>query len=25
VKSGEVMGDADLWGMDWFVEGVISQ
>lgn len=25
VKDGEVLGDGDLWGMDWFVEGVISQ
>lgn len=25
VKSGEVLSDADLWGMDWYVKGVISQ
>ncbi len=25
VKAGEVLGDGDLWGMDWFVSGVISQ
>jgi len=25
VKDGEVLSDADLWGMDWFVKGVISQ
>jgi basic membrane protein A len=25
VAEGEVLGDGDLWGMDWFVEGVISQ
>lgn len=25
VAEGEVLGDADLWGMDWFVEGVIAQ
>jgi len=25
VKEGEVLGDGDLWGMDWFVDGVISQ
>jgi basic membrane protein A len=25
VKAGEVLGDADLWAMDWFVDGVISQ
>jgi len=25
VKAGEVLGDGDLWGMDWFVDGVISQ
>jgi basic membrane lipoprotein Med (substrate-binding protein (PBP1-ABC) superfamily) len=25
VKAGEVLSDADLWGMDWFVKGVISQ
>lgn len=25
VKEGEVLSDADLWKMDWFVEGVISQ
>ena len=22
VKEGEVLGDGDLWGMDWYVEGV---
>ncbi len=25
VKAGQVLGDADLWKMDWFVSGVISQ
>lgn len=25
VKAGEVLGDGDLWKMDWFVDGVISQ
>ncbi len=25
VAEGEVLGDGDLWGMDWFVDGVISQ
>lgn len=25
VASGAVLGDGDLWNMDWFVEGVISQ
>ena len=25
VKEGEVLGDGDLWQMDWFVDGVISQ
>ena len=25
VAAGETMGDADLWGMDWFVDGVITQ
>ncbi len=25
VIAGEVLGDGDLWGMDWFVSGVISQ
>lgn len=25
VAAGEVLGDGDLWGMDWYVEGVISQ
>lgn len=25
VKAGEVLSDADLWGMDWYVKGVISQ
>ena len=25
VKEGEVLSDADLWGMDWYVKGVISQ
>ncbi|MGB3387668.1 MAG: BMP family ABC transporter substrate-binding protein [Pseudaminobacter sp.] len=25
VKEGEVLSDADLWGMDWFVKGVVSQ
>lgn len=25
VKAGEVLSDADLWKMDWFVPGVITQ
>jgi basic membrane protein A and related proteins len=25
VPEGEVLGDGDLWGMDWFVSGVINQ
>ncbi|WP_072395189.1 BMP family ABC transporter substrate-binding protein [Hyphomicrobium sp. CS1GBMeth3] len=25
VAAGQVLGDADLWKMDWFVDGVISQ
>lgn len=25
VADGEVLGDAELWQMDWFVDGVISQ
>jgi basic membrane protein A and related proteins len=25
VAEGEVLGDGDLWGMEWFVPGVISQ
>ena len=25
VADGEVLGDADLWAMDWYVDGVISQ
>ena len=25
VKEGEVLGDGDLWAMDWYVPGVISQ
>jgi basic membrane lipoprotein Med (substrate-binding protein (PBP1-ABC) superfamily) len=25
VASGEVLGDADLWKMDWYVPGVITQ
>ena len=25
VAAGEVLGDGDLWGMDWFVEGVTGQ
>ena len=25
VKAGEVLSDGDLWAMDWFVKGVISQ
>lgn len=25
VPEGEVLSDGDLWSMDWFVEGVISQ
>jgi basic membrane protein A and related proteins len=25
VAAGQVLGDGDLWGMDWYVEGVISQ
>ena len=25
VSQGEVLGDADLWGMDWSIQGVISQ
>ncbi len=25
VAAGEVLGDGDLWGMDWFVEGVSGQ
>jgi basic membrane protein A and related proteins len=25
VAAGQVLGDGDLWAMDWFVEGVISQ
>ena len=25
VPEGEVLPDADLWGMDWYVEGVTSQ
>ena len=25
VAEGEVLGDADLWNMDWYVDGVISQ
>ena len=25
VAAGAVLGDGDLWAMDWFVHGVISQ
>lgn len=25
VAEGEVLGDGDLWGMDWFVDGVTGQ
>ena len=25
VKAGEVLSDGDLWAMDWYVKGVISQ
>ena len=25
VPAGQVLSDADLWKMDWFVKGVISQ
>jgi len=25
VAAGEVLGDGDLWGMDWFVDGVTGQ
>jgi basic membrane lipoprotein Med (substrate-binding protein (PBP1-ABC) superfamily) len=25
VAAGAVLGDADLWGMDWYVQGVVSQ
>lgn len=25
VAAGQVLGDADLWKMDWFVPGVITQ
>jgi hypothetical protein len=25
VAAGEVLGDGDLWGMDWFVSGVTGQ
>ncbi len=25
VAAGQVLGDADLWGMEWYVDGVISQ
>lgn len=25
VAAGEVIGDGDLWGMDWFLPGVIAQ
>ncbi|MCB1502661.1 MAG: BMP family ABC transporter substrate-binding protein [Bauldia sp.] len=25
VKGGEVLGDGDLWQMDWYVDGVVSQ
>ncbi len=24
-KAGEVIGDGDLWSMDWFIDGVITQ
>ena len=25
VAAGKVLGDADLWKMDWYVKGVIAQ
>ena len=25
VKEGEVLSDGDLWQMDWFIDGVITQ